>query len=225
MRRDESVFFFTLVDFLLTALFFGLVLFAVGQAHAQHEKGEQTKWVVVADSLRKATGVSDLTVLTDRLTRLGPLRNAEEATRLVKQVGGLVAARKALATVGKAGGSDTVAARLERLLQREGAGKPHCLFNESRGVREAVVLASVIATDSTLSFERETAHLSSVLASIGRNFDEVRVLRLREFRQSFERLRAVQPSCMYTIDFVERTRYVDARDAVRGIFYTRIRHQ
>jgi hypothetical protein len=224
MKKDDSVFFFTLVDFLLTSLFFGLVLFALSQARSQHEKIAEQEWKTIADSLRKVSGISDLTVLTDQLTRLGPMRTAEQSVLLVRQSGGIDATHEALAMVARAGGSDTVAARLERLHRREGAGKPHCLFTEVNGRKEAIVLATVVATDSTLSFESETQSLRPVLATLGRTYSDVRSMSLRPFRRTFERLVDVQPGCMYTIDFIEHTRFVDARDAVRGIFYTRIRH-
>ena len=222
MRRDESVFFFTLVDFLVTTLFFGLMLVAVSQARASEEKGAAKKNAIAVDTLKKLTGISDLTELTDRLTRLGPLKSAEQALSEVKKAGGMREAHRALELVAKAGGADTVTARLLRLSAREGAGKPHCIFTESLGIKEAKVLASVVANDSTIDFRGTTPELEAVLASLGTQFAQVRSLRFADFRRGFERLRAVQPDCMYTLDFTERTRYVDARDAVRGIFYTRI---
>jgi hypothetical protein len=222
MRRDDSVFFFTLVDFLLTALFFGLMLFAIGRERSAREKHAQTKLASAVDSLSRATGISDITILTDRLTRLGPLKNAEIATQLVMSAGGPAKAKKALATVAEAGGSDTVAMRLERLRQQEGAGKPHCLFTEVAGRKEATVLASVVATDSSLAIEHETPQLRAVLTSMRRTFSEVRTMSLHEFRRTFEQVLRIQPGCLYTINFIERTRYVDARDAARGLFYMRI---
>jgi hypothetical protein len=224
MRRDDSVFFFTLVDFLLTALFFGLVVFAVGKARARRDRKEQKEWSAFASRLRTATGISDLTVLTDRLTRLGPLKNAEEALQVVKQVGGPSEAGKAIAMVVKSGGSDTVRARLERLRQREGAGKPHCLLSEVEGKPRATAIATVMATDSTISFEKETPELRSVLSSIQRTYEDVRSLGLRDFARTFEPVLGIHPECLYTLEFIERTRYIDARDAARGVFYLRIRH-
>lgn len=225
MKRDESVFFFTLVDFLLTALFFGLVVFAVGRARIKHDADEQKVAAAAVDSIRRATGVSDLTELTDRLTRLGPLAKAEVVAQLVAHAGGADEARKSLEMVAESGGRDSVMARLERLQRREGAGKPHCLYRETGDGREAIALATAVGTDSTITFERETPQLQAVLASIGREFSDVRMLRLRDFRRTFGRLVEVQPSCLYTIEFIERTRYVDARDAARGLFYMRIRHE
>jgi hypothetical protein len=223
MMEDDSVYFFTLVDFLLTALFFGLVLFAIEKSANSPKLDERAKAAVV-DSIRKAAGISDITVLTDVLTRLAPLQTADSSTRLVKEAGGVEKARKALELVSSSGGSDSVAARLARLMRREGAGKPHCLFVERGGRKEAIVLATVIGTDSTLTFERETPELASVLASIDRRFSDVQALGLRAFRKTFERLQLLHPECLYTIEFVERTRYVEARDAARGLFYMRIRH-
>jgi hypothetical protein len=225
MRRDDSVFFFTLVDFLLTALFFGLVWFAVGKAQAGRGEEERRVTAAAMDSIRKATGVSDLVELTDRLTRLGPLSRVEEASRFVTAAGGADKVRNAIATVADAGGVDSVAARLARLQQREGAGLPHCIVDEVNGLKRRVVLATVIGTDSTMTFESETPRLKAVLESLGRDFAEVEHLGFTEFKRAFQGLRSIQPACLYTIEFKERTRFVDARDAARPFFYMIIRHE
>lgn len=222
MRRGDSVFFFTLVDFLLTSLFFGLVVFVIAASNSD-QKALKAK-AAAADSIRKAAGVSDLTVLTDYLTRLGPLRTAQEASQLVRDAGGVAAAKKAIAVVSEAGGSDTVAARLARLQQREGAGKPHCLLDQKHGGKNALAIARVVGTDATLSFVNETPELDQVMAMIGVTFAQVHEMPLAKFRHTFVKLIQVQPKCRYTIEFYEHTRYVDARDAVRGLFYMRIHH-
>ena len=225
MKRDESVFFFTLVDFLLTVLFFGLVLFAVRQAQAKRTSDLQEEEGTAIAKVREATGISDLTELTDRLTRLGPIANAEEAVRLVTEVGGTVAARRLVETTVAAGGDDSVIARLNRLQQREGAGKPFCLFTETPRGKESVLLATVVADDSTITFRQETPALRALLERLGQEFSEVESLALKEFRRTFERVLLIEPNCLYTIEFIERTRYVDARDAARGLFYLRIRRE
>jgi hypothetical protein len=218
MRRDDSVFFFTLVDFLVTALFFGLVLFAVGsnrtsQAAVAHRKLESS-----VDSIRHATGISDLTELTDHLTRLGPVVRAESAVQTVKAAGGLAEVKGLVQTVVDAGGTDSVTARLERLRQKEqGVGKPHCLPVES-DPKQAIPFATVIATDSTMMFERNTPELRAILGKLGKRFEDVRVLKPEAFREAFEPILSLEPTCLHTLVLIERTKYVYARQALTGLF-------
>lgn len=223
MKRDDSVFFFTLIDFLVTALFFGLVLFAVERAVAERRSTEQAAKAAAVDSLIRASGVSNLTELTDELTRLGPLKEARHTIQEILKLGNLKTAQRAIVTVNRAGGVDSVNARLERLrLKEEGTGKPHCLFTQARGGREAIVLATLVGTDSTIAFVRETQHLSALLSRMGLSFTEVQSLKHSQFRTTFARVPQLDPTCLHTVEFIERTPYVTARDAVRGLFYMRI---
>jgi hypothetical protein len=224
MKRDESVFFFTLIDFLLTTLFFGFVVFLLARKSAnaaETKEVEAARASATVDSLVRANGLSDLRELTDALTRLGPLGAAVEATSLVRQSGGLQEVKRSMATVAAAGGRDSVAGRLERLKAREGAGLPHCLAVDPAG-KQAKVLATVVATDSTITFTEPTADLAVVLSRLGVTYESIQTLSVSKFRRTFLRLADEHPDCRYTLRFLERTRYVDARDAARGIFYLRI---
>jgi hypothetical protein len=222
MNKDDSVFFFTLVDFFVTALFFGLVLFAVGANRNARASIDAARMKAAADSVSKLTGVSNFAELTDRLSRLGPVKDAEKAVQMVKAAGGASLSQRALSTVVDAGGPDSVEARLARLRLHEGVGRRHCLVTAA-DPREALSLGTVTGTDSTISFSEETPQLRDVLALLGLSFEEVRVMTLRDFRAAFASIVTRRPDCLYTLTFIERTRFVEARDAARGLFYMRIR--
>ncbi len=78
-RRDD-VFFFVLIDFLVQAIFFGLFIFVVYQADIKKKQAQSRDAV-------DAAGVSDLTELTDELSRLAPLK-LKELNELIKKAGG-----------------------------------------------------------------------------------------------------------------------------------------
>lgn len=220
MKRGDSVYFLTLVDFLLNALFFGLVLFAAGRAKST-QLGVQHAQV---DTLRKVTGISDLAELTDQLTRLVPLRNARAATTLVDQLGGIEKTRRLAGILSDAGGMDSLQARLQRLALREGAGKPHCLFTtDADGRKVAIPVARVTATDSLIEFTNNTHELRQILEALGVSYESVRELPYAEFRRAFGRLG--EKSCTYTLRVRELTNYKYPRETLRGLFYTQFERE
>lgn len=217
MRRGEAVYFFTLIDFLLTTVFFGIVLFSVAQSStAQHTLARASDAKSISD-LKRVSGVSDIAQLTDELTRLVPLRNARDAVSIVKQLGGAQNARRLAHLQEQAGGSDSLLAKMQRLV--EGAGRPYCLFNISQtGRKYPIPIGRIVATDSGMSFSDSSAALEQVLTELGVSFEDVRFLRFDQFRSVFGPLRA--KSCAYTVRVVERTNYKFARAALYGVFYT-----
>ena len=90
MKRDESVFFFTLVDFLLTALFLGVVLYVLAESASAADVQRQAETQRALAEMRAATGISDIRELTDRLTRLGPVRDAETGMEAIRSIGCLL---------------------------------------------------------------------------------------------------------------------------------------
>src|SRR5690348_2694198 len=103
-KRRDDVFFFILIDFLLQILFFGLFLFVVYQAGL---KRDQEKLKEAVD----AAGVSDITELTDDLTRLAPLK-LRELNDLIKQLGGPDEVKRLLERAQQEGGAEVSIAKL-----------------------------------------------------------------------------------------------------------------
>lgn len=214
MRKDDSVFFFTLIDFLVTCLFFGLVLYAMaGEASAAALGKEKDSERMIA-RIRKASGVSDLMELTDRLTRLGPVREVERSIETVRRVGGADQVTKIDSLVRAAGGIDSLLTALTKMHQQEGFGKPPCRYTvDADGRKEPVKIAGVRATDSTITLMYRTPVFDSIVSKYGIVVPDNGAFTLREFRRSFESLPEREPNCRYSIEFNEQTRFVDARDA------------
>lgn len=216
MKRDESVFFFTLVDFLITALFFGLVLYALAVPAFAEATSSQKDAIKRAETLAAATGISDLTELTDRLTRLGPVKDVEATVDFVREAGGLAEIERSQLLIKEAGGFDSVAVVLAKL-RKEGYGVPPCRYTlRGDGQKIPVMVASVSATDSLITFLTRTPVLDTIMDRLGLSFAAVQSLPLRDFRRVFAPLARQYPDCRFHVTFIEQTRYVDARDAVFG---------
>jgi hypothetical protein len=224
VRRDDSVFFFTLVDFLLTTTFFALVVYAIGAHRAKTPDGKTAGEDLAAIS--KAAGVSDLTELTDDLTRLGPIRNAMTSVEVVKHSGGSVQVARTAKFVEAAGGYDSLFRTITRLRKQNGFGAPPCLFVlDKHGKQIPTEIAVVQANDSEISFLGRTPVLDTLLGELHLSFNDVRSLTFGAFRDKFSTLRALQPGCLYSIRFEEHTRFVDARDAAQTAFrLDRVKH-
>ena len=233
MKQTDDVFFFTLIDFLIQIFFFGLLLYVFSQASQMSKEKLEQEEARHYEQQMKAAGFTNLTQLMDYLTKLTPATELKGVADFFSQAGGYGKVKEAVAVVQKAGGVDKVAPAVAliknaggpekvkegvELLRKAGLGKPSC--NNENGRPKA--MATVLAGDSSIRFEEITPELEIALQLIGRNFDEVKELSLAEFRKTFEPLAAKQPDCRYTLRFLEATRFVDARDAARFIFYLNI---
>lgn len=236
-NQHDSVFLLTLVDFLFQIIFFGLIAYAISvvtknedwksAALALQQKFKEASPahlqsvidVMPADAQRLKTalaneeavqrltqhfGVSNLTELTDELTRMAPVEQLRVASTLVKKAGGIERAHDAI----------------DRYI-KNGIGKPACLLTEGSTSR-AKPLATVIGYETHLDFQTETPELSAVLTRMGMDYASVRSLRLAEFKQVFSRLGALYPDCMYTFNLIEKTRYVEPRDAATANWNVRV---
>jgi hypothetical protein len=223
MKRSDDVFFFTLIDFLLQVFFFGLVLYVVAKSVEVSTASEKAKQDKQVEQLTRATGISNLTELTDLLTKMAPLQDLRGTADFIARAGGTDKLRGTVALVDEAGGADSIERKLERLRKlEEGTGKPPCLYDEISGKKVVRSLAVVVATDSHITFQETTPALEQVLSLLGHKFSAVRVLPLAEFRKKFTALITKKPECRYTLTFREQTRFVDARDAARFAFYLAI---
>jgi len=225
MRRGvDDVFFFTLIDFLLQVFFFGLLLYVVAQAAQAETDRQQGIEQQQVEELKKTAGVSNLTELTDFLSRLAPITELKGMADFISRAGGMQQLEAAQAVVADVGGVDKVRERLEKLRKiEEGYGKPPCLYEVVNGKKVVKLLATVVATDATIRFAESTPQLEEVLQLLGRSFESVRELSLADFRNTFGPILTLKPECRYTVRINEATRYVDARDAVSSAFLPSIR--
>lgn len=220
MRRSETVFFFTLVDFLLQICFFGLFIFVTYhsvQAGLKHVEDKRRKGITHAvDMLQQHFGISNLVELTDYLTKLVPANQLKGWAEFYSGIGS-ADARQIVDFVRQNGGIGEVEKKLRQL--EEGSGKPPCIYDVRDGKKVRRILASALADDTSIRFLRSTADLEAVLALLGANYSEVERLALRDFRQRFEALRRIKPECRYSLLFFEATPLRAPRDAARHAFY------
>jgi hypothetical protein len=129
VKRSDDVFFFTLIDFLLQAFFFGLLLYVVARSAnvgVEHERAKREKQI---EQVKRAAGVSNLTELTDLLTKLAPIRDLQGTADFIARAGGAEKVIKKVAMVDEAGGAASLELKLEKLRKlEEGTGRPPCLF-------------------------------------------------------------------------------------------------
>jgi hypothetical protein len=227
MKRSDDVFFFTLIDFLLQVFFFGLVLYVL--SHAIQMKADKTRRdseksrkddIAAVKRLEVMTGVSNLTELTDLLTNLGPINELKGTADFISRAGGAEKVKAAVKTVEAMGGATAVNEKLAKLRKfEEGAGKPPCLFSQLTDKKVPRPLATVVANDTTISFEGSNPDLEATLALLGRAYPSVRELSLNDFRKAFAPLLSKKPDCRYTLRFRENTKFVFARDAAQSSFY------
>lgn len=225
MKRSDDVFFFTLIDFLLQAIFFGLVLFALAKTAEQSAIEKQPGDKVAIDTLISVAGVSSITELTDLLTRLVPARDLRAKVGLLDSIGGWETIRKLRPLIDSVGGPDSARLILGRYIHRQdGFGKPPCNYDERDRRRVPRSVASVSATDTLIRFDAETPALDSALSLLGLSYQSIAVLSLNQFKQTFLPLTTLRADCRYWLQFREYTRLVDARDAARVAFTLDIRN-
>ncbi len=150
-----------------------------------------------ARRLEQHFGTSNLTELTDELTRLAPADQLRSANRLIQKVGSVERANDAV----------------DRYL-KSGVGKPACLLADAAKGRATKPLATMIGYEDRLEFQAETPELAVVLAKMDTDFASVRSFPLVQFKRVFGRLGALYSDWyVHVRSFIEKTRL---RRAARG---------
>jgi hypothetical protein len=223
MKRSDNIFFFTLIDFLLQVGFFGLLLFAAYSAAKTEDKKEQTANETSFTKLKKHFGISNITELTNELTKLAPLQELKGNADFIAREGGVKQIEQQLAAIRSVGSVEHIKVKLEKLAKLEGGtGKPPCLPVKP-GSNQHKALATVIADENTIAFESLTDDLRSVLQLVSMRYEDVRTLPVSAFAARFAVLSAAKPDCRYSLIFKEKTRFVEPRDAASRNFYLMIR--
>jgi len=228
MRRSDDVFFFTLIDFLLQVFFFGLLLFVVGQTLQKNKEREQQAERQQVVRLTAAAGVSNITELTDELTKMAPLKELRGTSDFMQRNGGFKTVEAAVNAASAAGGSDKVAtlaveakAMSERLAKLEGWGKVSCIPNETvNGKLQPKSVATVVVSDRGIRLEDPTPEMHGMLQSLGLAFEGVRELPLADFRRTFAPLVVKRPDCRYFLRVVTQTQFLEPMRAVWSAFRT-----
>lgn len=237
IKKQDNVFLLTLVDFLIQVIFFGMFAYAayaamqdprvelfgqmvkskfegatadeVGQALDRAKTIDASKLQSALkaqeelEKLQRQMGVSNIAELTDILTKMAPVKELRETSAVLK----------------KAGGLDRLNAAVEYYNLR-GPGKPHCLTRP--GSASAQPLATLVGYEDHIEIQGQSPQLSAVLEKLGVSFENVRSLPLREFARTFSKLGSAFPECSYTFLLLEKTRFVEPRDAASALGNVRV---
>lgn len=243
MKQSNDIYFITLIDLFVQIIFLSLLLYVVSKAGEEERMAEQRAAVKNVERIVKAAGVSNITELTDELTKLGPIKEMKGTADFISRAGGASDAARLVSIANQMGGVDQLDAKLqasakvqslveraggdEKLQQiikkfEEGSGKPPCLYTTANDKRIAKPVATVIADDSSIAFEGSNPELDRMLALLGKSYPAVQTLSFAEFKSTFARLSGIKPECRYTLRFIEKTNLVHARDAARFAFYLNI---
>ena len=197
MRQSEHVLYITLVDFLLQLVFLGLI---IGVIYAVAAKGDQDELKKV-EELKKLMGTSDLTKLTDDLTRLAPLQaTGREIASAVSSVGGVEKARKILEDHAK---------------NQLGQGQVSCLQNGE-------IVTTIDAFEDHLEIRSPITPKFKELLSEIKVSTPISSMPLDSFKSTFAPLVTHYPGCRFNVKLVEHSHDSRPRDAVNHIFWPKI---
>ena len=228
MRRSDDVFFFTLIDFLLQVFFFGLLLFVVGQSLKSEEELTAKAREELLDRALKANGVSNITELSDLLTRLAPLDRLRGTADFIERNGGPEVVEKGLKAVEAAGGPEKAAALQEenaalseRLAKLEGWGKVSCLPSVMvNGRLQPKTIATAVVSDDSISIQDPMDEFLALLKAHGLEFDSVRRQSLAAFTNIFTRVVTREPNCRYFLSIQRETKFFEPMRVFWSIFRT-----
>lgn len=191
MKTSNDVFFFVLVDFLAQALFVFLLVVGI-QRHrnGQHEREAKRAADVVhhVDQALTAAGVSDLTELTDQLTKLSPTHDLPGTAEFVSSSGGIRHLREQEEIIRTAGGKDEVLKKLQAY------GLPPCLKDASG---RPIALATVEVHDDSVVVSEPTESWRELVRRLG-PLPSAHVS-LATFLRHFEGLKQLKRSCQYHV--------------------------
>ena len=209
MRNKDTVFWLTLVDFLIQIIFFGLFAAVIFLAANQKPEApvsvtpEPERTENSAKVYAQAAGYSSVAELTDDLTRMVP---ADKFTAFAEAVAGV-------------GGAAEVETWIKKKKKSDGDGGLGWRSCEpgSDG-RSYQSIAKIRAYDDRIEFEQETPALRKALDEIGVSFESVRVLRISDFKRKLQPLAPQRRKCVYYLDVERHYQFAYVVDAIEGIF-------
>ena len=202
MRQSEHVLYITLIDFLIQLIFLGLVLSVIYSA-SQPSKDEVNSTAEFISKVKQLTGISDLTEITDELTRLGPLKNAEQNNEIAKEFNNLAS---------KVGGKDAAFKILTTEANKGSApGKPSCIGG--------LKVATFDAYEDRLELRSPvSSEMNELLKQLNLSLELVKKIPTREFSKIFAQIRVIEKNCVFNVGLVEHSFDTRPRDAVNSIF-------
>ncbi len=242
MKDKSSVFLLTLVDFLVQIIFVGLFLYVIEVSVQSSEKGKITSIEDQLGEITKSYGVSDFVKLTDELTKLIPAKDfkSDEVKKkwkdlvdkdgvkeIIKKVelldkqGGINELEKKVALVNNEGGIKDLEKKLDEWAnctgKSRGYGKPPCFYIlDKNGNKIPKDIATIIVTDTTVTFEAETEELQEILFKLGYTFDEVNSLSINDFVINFRKLKEVYTECNCHVRYIDKSGKLAPYKAIRN---------
>jgi hypothetical protein len=230
VKQSNDVFFFTLIDFLAQALFFGLVLIVLHKAAHRNEdaaarqaaREAQESRVAVQHTLR-AAGVSNLTELTDYLTRLSPNHDLRGTAEFFDSAGGINRVKEVQAIAAAAGGTERLREKLKKYDEAYGL---HPCHTTRQG--KPVPIATLELHDDQVVVQSRTKEFDRLIERLGTSTRETASLSLAEFQTAFAGLRALERECRHYVNVRACTRFLDPAESVQSVgfqtyVYTRCR--
>jgi hypothetical protein len=218
MRRDDNVFLFTLIDFLVQILFFGLAFYTViAFANAKPNTSDTLK--IDRDKVRTVTNWTWSTSIPGLADTIGPLSKPKDDFANWAQFissHDLSEVTLDFDLVKQLGGKDRVEKAVRAL------GKPSCLPQDVPR-NTATPIADLRLTDDRIAVQTTTPDFLKIAkqvrtdASVGTSFS------LANFRAAFQSITNIQPECRYFVAIHEDTRLVAPRNAVNSAFMTILR--
>jgi hypothetical protein len=163
-----------------------------------------------------AAGVSDITELTDDLTRLAPLK-LRELSDLTQKLGGPDEVQRLLERAQQEGGAQVAISKLDKLRKLAGSDLPSCQFEEGTGKPKA--LMTVLAAGRTLTIKSGSPALTAMAGQLAGNVSVGQAMSPDSFERTFSPLLAQKKYCRYFIRFQERTELLAPRRAADRVFY------
>jgi hypothetical protein len=197
MRQSEHVLYITLVDFLLQLVFLGLIIGVVYAVAAKGDKDEIKK----VEEIKQKLGVSDLTKLTDDLTRLAPLQAmGSELESAVNSVGGVQNAKKLLEDQAK---------------KQLGQGHVSCLQN-------GIVVVIFDAYEDHIEVRRPfSPEFKEILTELHVG-TPISPMTFNSFKTTFSPLLTHHPECRFNAKVVEHSHDSRPRDVLTKVFWLKI---
>ncbi|MEY4756967.1 MAG: hypothetical protein RJA34_1865 [Pseudomonadota bacterium] len=228
MRKGDEVFLFTLVDFLIQVFFFALLLFVVYLAMQKQVDEKRGVAETEQQKLLKSVGVSNLTELSDLLTKMAPLEELRGTSDFIARSGGAGKLRAVAEAASAAGGVDKISAMNEqvkaltdKVAKLEGWGKASCVPNiVVNGKAQPKSVAHVVVYDDHVEMDSPTPEMTEVLQGLGREFKDVSRLTLSEFRATFAPLVTKKPECRYFLSATTKTQFLEPMRIVWSAFRT-----
>lgn len=219
MKRGDDVFLFTLIDFLIQILFFGLAFYTIvtfinaqRDPKATSDKIDHTKVVQVTNW----TGFSSIPKLAEFLN---PIQKPAGFSEWAKFMSGhdLKDVELKLRFIDDHGGMAKIGQDIRAV------GLPSCLEGD-KATNGTTAVATFRLTDNRIDLLSETPNFHKVLSEINLSRAAVQSLTLMQFRELFGPLKAKHRQCRYFVSTDETQTLLHApRDAVNSAFRIRSR--